>query len=105
MASETETPVKNHSALITQIVTGALGAILLTMQGVNISETGSNATLIRHVEQALRQQTDLISQVTAEGTRIDTALKNQDEMLYRLDAMIKNESEMIDLLRKGQPHS
>jgi hypothetical protein len=107
MTEEKEPPAKknDHKTLITQIVTAAIGGVLLAMQGVNISETNGNGDLIRRLEVGLTRQSELIQQVNQEGARVDHAIKNQEEMLYRLDTLIKNESEMIDLLRKGQSHS
>jgi hypothetical protein len=88
-------PVPNHSqasprnVLIERIVTGVFGAILLALQGVNIGETGSNHDLIRGMETAITQQTQLIKGFEAEATRIDKALDNQAKMIDRLDRTLE----------------
>jgi hypothetical protein len=88
-------PFPNHSqpnprnVLIERIVTGVFGAILLALQGVNIGETGSNHNLIRGMETAIAQQTQLIKGFEAEATRIDKALDNQAKMIDRLDRTLE----------------
>jgi hypothetical protein len=98
---------KNRSLVYERIITGVAGAVLLALQGVNISETGGNHDLIRNVERALDQQTQLIKELNQEGIRVDAGLKNQLEMIKGMDQLInnqnsllKNQGEMIELLKK-----
>lgn len=81
--TDTASP-KSHKELMTQIVTGVVGAVILGLQGVNISETNSNAELIKHVERALHQQTELIQHINDETARVEEAIKNQQEMIELL---------------------
>jgi hypothetical protein len=91
---------RNH--LIERVVTAAVGAVLLALQGVNINETGTNGDLIRRIEEGLRAQTQMIKQDEIEGSRVDRALENQSKMIEKLDGMLSNETKMLDLLRQQQ---
>jgi hypothetical protein len=64
--------------LITQIITAAIGGVLLALQGVNISETNGNGDLIRRLEIGLTRQSELIQQVNLKvprGSRAETRKK------------------------------
>jgi hypothetical protein len=95
MTAVAPVPSPNHAqphprnVLIERIATGAVGALVLALQGINIGETGSNAELIRRVEDALRQQTQVVKGFEAEASRIDRALENQDKMIERLDRTLE----------------
>ena len=68
----------DHKALITQIITAAIGGVLLALQGVNISETNGNGDLIRRLEIGLTRQSELIQQVNLKvprGSRAETRKK------------------------------
>jgi hypothetical protein len=79
----------NRHQLIERIITGVMGAVILALQGINIGETGSNHELIRRMETALIQQTQMIKGFEQEATRIDKALDNQAKMIDRLDKTLE----------------
>jgi len=79
----------NSRQLVERIITAAVGAIILALQGINVGETASNGELMRRVETALSQQSALIKGFEQEALRIDRALENQDKMIERLDRTLE----------------
>jgi hypothetical protein len=97
----------NHKTNWTQIITAVAGAIVVTLQGANLAETGGQTDLIKRVDTAIEQQTQLIKEINQEGARIDNALTNQVQMIEQMDGLLKNQSEllknqsdMIEILKK-----
>lgn len=76
------------------------GGLLLAMQGINISETSGQTSLIERIDKALEQQLNLTREINQEGVRIDKALTNQQEMIQSMDTLLANQNVALNILQK-----
>jgi hypothetical protein len=98
---EEKTPPKNHKDVLTQIITAAVGALLVGLQSLNLSETNSQSDLLRRVDLAIVRQSDLVREVNEEGKRIDKALDNQQQMIESMETLLHNQNTTLELLKKS----
>lgn len=98
--TETEKNEHQRTEVWTRIITGCVGAVVVGLQGVNLSETNSQTSLIHRIDTALSRQEALISEVNQEGKRIDKALENQQQMIESMETLLHNQQTALDLLKK-----
>lgn len=101
---EAKQPNGNKSELWTRIISGVVGALILGMQGINISETNGQTSYIQRIDRALEQQVSLVKSLDQEGKRVDQGLENQKQMLESMETLLHNQQTTLDLL-KDKPHS
>ena len=77
-----------------KIVTGALGVILLGMQGVNLSEIGQ-------VGAGGEKRQALLEQLIVISHDIEISLKNQNQMLEHDNKSFENQQQILDTLTKA----
>jgi hypothetical protein len=95
-----------HSALWGKVATGALGALILGLQGVNLSEVAGVSAggekrqvlleQILSLSQDMKQSLENQSRSLANQTKI---LENGSEILQRDDVSFKNQEEIIKTLK------
>ena len=108
MADDTEsgeakkTSAANHSKIIASVA----GAVLLGLQGVNLSEVIGTADLVKRTEEAIERQGVLIKEIDAESRRIEIGLENQKTIIAnqtilidRVNRSIDNQTEMLKHLQ------
>jgi hypothetical protein len=95
-------PNGSKSDLWMKIATGVVGALLLGLQGVNISETSGQTNLMHRIDTAIERQGELITEVNQEGKRIDKALENQQHMIESMETLLNNQQLALDLLKNKQ---
>jgi hypothetical protein len=99
--TEPEKKVAGHTSEFWTRVIGAIGgALILGMQGANLSETSGQTSLIHRIDVAIEQQSTLIREVNKEGVRVDTALENQEKMIQTLDNVLHNQGTTLDILKE-----
>jgi hypothetical protein len=93
----------HHKAEVwTRIIGSVVGGLILALQGINISETNGQTSLIQRIDTALEQQSALIKEVNQEGVRIDKALMNQQEMIKSMETLLNNQNLALEILKKEQ---
>lgn len=84
----------------TKIIASVAGGLILALQGVNISETNGQTTLIHRIDSAIEAQSALTKEVNEEGVRIDQALKNQKMVIESMEMLLKNQNDMLEILKQ-----
>jgi hypothetical protein len=98
---EAEKKVAGHTPEFwTKVVGGIGGALILGLQGINLTETTGQTSLMHRIDVAIEQQSTLIREVNKEGIRVDTALENQEKMLQTLDSVLHNQGTTLDILKE-----
>lgn len=94
---------------LSKIVASVAGAVLLGLQGVNLSEVIGTADLVKRTEEAIERQGVLIKEIDAESRRIEIGLENQKTMMAnqtilidRVNQTIDNQTEMIKHLQTSK---
>jgi hypothetical protein len=101
MSEEESKPApKNHKEVWTQLITGLVGALIVGLQSLNLSETGSQTELMHRIDRAIEKQSDLVREVNEEGKRIDKALENQERMIESQDTLLRNQNTTLEILKK-----
>jgi hypothetical protein len=77
-----------------KIVTGALGVIILGLQGVNLSEIGQ-------VGAGGEKRQALLEQLIVISKDINTSLTNQSKMLEHDNRSFENQQQILDTLTKA----
>jgi hypothetical protein len=102
--SDEERKANGHKAadFWTRIIGAIGGALILALQGVNLSETSGQTNLIHRIDVAIEQQSSLIREVNKEGIRVDQALENQQKMIEGMDSLLHNQNLVLDIMTKQQ---
>lgn len=100
MTAEEKNEAHHKAEIWTRVIGGAVGALVLALQGVNISETSGQTHLIQRLDKALDQQISLTKEINQEGVRIDKALQNQQEMIQSMEVVLRNQAIALDLLKE-----
>jgi methyl-accepting chemotaxis protein len=107
--SEDEEPSKKSNANWTKVGATIAGGVILTLQGVNLSEIIGTADLVKRTEEAIEQQGRLIKEINDESKRIEIGLENQRTMMQnqatlidRVNKTIDNQTEILKSLKDGQ---
>ena len=102
MSDEEHKPNGHKTADWTKIIGAIGGALILALQGVNLSETSGQTNLMHRIDVAIEQQSSLIREVNKEGIRVDQALENQQKMIESMDNLLHNQNLVLDIMTKQQ---
>ena len=98
--TEKESNDHRKTEVWTRVITGCVGAIVVGLQGVNLTETNNQSGFIHRIDRALEQQVDVIKGIDQEGKRIDKALANQEEMIQSMEVLLRNQTTALELLKE-----
>jgi hypothetical protein len=97
-----------HSVDWTKILTGALGAALLGLQGINISEVTQvgeqgrqRAIALEGIEKSLENQTAILEGLETSIKQNGEILANGSKMLDSDSQALQNQQKILDLLQKN----
>jgi hypothetical protein len=83
----------SKSDIWTRVIGAGVGAAVIALQGINISETSGQTIYIQRLDTALKQQLALVDEINQEGKRVDAAIINQG-------VLIENQSKQMKLLEQ-----
>jgi hypothetical protein len=96
-----------RTANITKIVSAAAGAIILTLQGVNLSELGNvseegrqRAIALKGIEQSIEQNSKIQQDLVHSIQQNSDILKNGADMLKYDNEQLRNQEKIIELLQR-----
>lgn len=93
MSPESQPAKNNHSAnrsaLVNKVLATVGGALILGLQGVNLTEVTGMQDLMKRADEAIRKQSELIEQINKKDQHIETALQKQDVIIANQEAIIE----------------